>query len=49
MHWDWWVYYEQPPEFIRDIMEHLQVEAEVQVDQRRESEIKARIPARTGR
>ena len=29
MHWDWWIYYEQPPEFLADIMEHSQVESEV--------------------
>lgn len=27
MHWDWWTYYEQPPEFLNDILEHLTVEA----------------------
>lgn len=29
MGWDWWVYYEQPPEMINDVMEHLGVESEI--------------------
>lgn len=28
MGWDWWTYYEQPPEFIADILEHIKVDAE---------------------
>ena len=29
MGWDYWVYYEQPPEFISEIMEHMKIESEV--------------------
>lgn len=29
MGWDWWIYYEQPPEFIADVLDHLGVESEL--------------------